>query len=129
YKDTWNTYHHHVERFYNFLHLDREFREMDYKHNLEQKLKMIDRAEELVKEKDTNRAFRELQNLHRMWKEDVGPVAQEYSDAIWEKFSEATKKIHENRKLYFEELDKNREENLEKKQEIIEKIENLEDGE
>lgn len=65
---------------------------MDYKHNLEQKLKMIDRAEELAEETDINRAFRELQNLHRMWKEEVGPVAKEYSDAIWEKFSAATKK-------------------------------------
>lgn len=129
YKDTWNTYHHHVERFYNFLHLDREFRELDYKHNLEQKLKMIDRAEELVQEKNINRAFRELQNLHRMWKEEVGPVAQEYSDAIWEKFSAATKKIHENRRAHYEELDRKKEENLERKQEVIDQIEKLEEQE
>lgn len=129
YKDTWNTYHHHVERFYNFLHLDREFRELDYKHNLEQKLKMIDRAEELVEEKDINRAFRELQNLHRMWKEEVGPVAQEYSDPIWEKFSEATKKVHENRRAHFEALDQERENNLEHKQQIIDKIEDLSEQE
>ncbi len=125
YKDTWNTYHHHVERFYDFLHLDREFREMDYQHNLEQKLKMIARAEELTEEKDVNRAFRELQNLHRMWKEEVGPVAQEYSDAVWEKFKDATKKIHDNRKAYFAELDKKREDNLTQKQEIIAKINEL----
>lgn len=123
YKNTWNTYHHHVERFYNFLHLDREFRDLDYKHNLEQKLKMIARAEELTEEKNVNRAFRELQNLHRMWKEEVGPVSQEYSDAIWEKFSAATKKIHENRRAHFEELDKQREKNLEVKKDIIAKIE------
>lgn len=125
YKNTWNTYHHHVERFYNFLHLDREFRELDYKHNLEQKLKMIARAEELTEEKNVNQAFRELQNLHRMWKEEVGPVSQEYSDAIWEKFSEATKKIHDNRRAHFEELDKERERNLELKKGIISKIEGL----
>ncbi len=125
YKDTWNTYHHHVERFYDFLHLDREFRELDYKHNLEQKLKMIGRAEELTQEKDVNRAFRELQNLHRMWKEDVGPVPKEYSDDIWERFSAATKKIHKNRRAHFEELDKKREQNLKKKEEIIEVLQNL----
>lgn len=129
YKDTWNTYHHHVERFYDFLHLDREFREMDFKHNLEQKLKMIGRAEELAREKDVNRAFRELQNLHRMWKEDVGPVAKEYSDDIWEKFSEATKKIHENRRSHFEELDQKREKNLADKKEIIAQIKKLLEGE
>lgn len=127
YKDTWNTYHHHVERFYDFLHLDREFRELDYKHNLEQKLKMIDRAEELAQEKDINRAFRELQNLHRMWKEDVGPVAQEYREPVWEKFSTATKKIHENRRAYYAEQDELREKNLEAKQAIIEKIEALDE--
>lgn len=125
YKDTWNTYHYHVERFYDFLHLDREFRELDYKHNLKQKLKMIQRAEELIEEENVNRAFRELQNLHRMWKEEVGPVAKEYSEEIWEKFSTATKKIHENRKTYYAELDKKREKNLVVKKEIIDKIEKL----
>lgn len=129
YKDTWNTYHYHVERFYDFLHLDREFREMDYKHNLEQKLKMIARAEELAQEKDVNRAFRELQNLHRMWKEDVGPVAQEYREGIWEKFSEATKQIHENRKDFFADRDKKREENFKEKMEIIDQIKVLAEGE
>ena len=125
YKDTWNTYHHYVERFYDFLHLDREFREMDYKHNLEQKLKIIGRAEELGQEKDVNRAFRELQNLHRMWKEDLGPVAQEYREDVWERFSVATKKIHENRRAYFSEIDKKREENLNIKKAIIAQIEKL----
>ncbi len=127
YKDTWNTYHYHVERFYEFLHLDREFREMDYKHNLEQKLKMIARAEELIEETNINRAFRELQNLHRMWKEEVGPVAQQYREPIWEKFSAATKKIHENRRAYYEERDKKREEHLETKRQIIADIEALQD--
>lgn len=129
YKNTWNTYHHHVERFYDFLHLDREFREMDHKHNLNQKLKLIARAEELANEPDVNRAFRELQSLHRMWKEDVGPVAKEYHEPIWEKFRAATKTIHENRKAYYAELDKKREKNLRAKQDIIKEIETLEQQE
>src|SRR5699024_2056524 len=106
-----------------------EFREMDYKHNLEQKMKMIARAEELAEETNIKRAFRELQNLHRMWKEEVGPVSQEYREPIWEKFSAATKKIHENRRAYYAELDKKREENLAKKQEIIAKIKVLSEEE
>ena len=122
YNDIWRTYHHHVEHFYDFLHLDREFRDLDFKHNLDQKLKIIARAEELAEEKDTNRAFRELQMLHKMWKEEVGPVAKEYREDIWEKFSTATKKIHENRQAFFSELDKAREDNLAIKQELIEKI-------
>jgi hypothetical protein len=123
----WNDYHHHVERFYDFLHLDKEFRELDYKHNLDQKLKLISRAEELAKEEDVERAFRELQLLHKIWKEELGPVEKQYSDEIWEKFSEATKKIHENRRAYFAELDKEREKNLAVKEDVIEQVKKISD--
>ncbi|MBS3737837.1 MAG: DUF349 domain-containing protein, partial [Psychroflexus sp.] len=129
YSQLWKTYHHHVERFYDFLHLDREFRDLDFQHNLDQKLKIISRAEELAEEDDVNRAFRELQLLHKMWKEELGPVAKEYRDEIWDKFSAATKKIHDNRKAYFEQLDKEREKNLDVKLDIIKQIETLADTE
>ncbi|MFD2516819.1 DUF349 domain-containing protein [Salinimicrobium flavum] len=125
YNTVWNTYHHHVENFYDFLHLNREFRDLDFKHNLEQKLKIISRAEELTQEQDTNRAFRELQMLHKMWKEDLGPVEKEYRDEIWQKFSDATRKIHDKRQEYFEQLEKDFEKNLEKKEEIIEQLSQL----
>ncbi len=122
YNTVWNTYHHHTENFYDFLHLNREFRDLDFKHNLEQKLKIIERATELAQETDVNRAFRELQLLHKMWKEDLGPVGKEYREPIWEKFSALTKQIHENRQAYFKDLDKVFEKNLEAKREIISKI-------
>ncbi|MDR5589836.1 DUF349 domain-containing protein [Christiangramia sp. SM2212] len=127
YNNVWNTYHHHVENFYDFLHLNREFRDMDFKHNLEQKLKVIDRAEELLQEKDVNRAFRELQMLHKMWKEELGPVAKEYREDIWERFSTATKSIHDKRQEYFSNLDEEYEKNWERKQEIIAKIKEIAD--
>ncbi|WP_378187164.1 DUF349 domain-containing protein [Aquimarina sp. W85] len=122
YNTIWNTYHHHTENFYDFLHLNREFRDLDFKHNLEQKLKIIERATELAQETDINRSFRELQLLHKMWKEDLGPVEKQYRDVIWEKFSDLTKQIHENRQRYFKEIDKVYEKNLEVKLDIIEKI-------
>ena len=122
YNTVWNTYHHHVENFYDFLHLNRDFRDMDFKHNLEQKLKIIDRAEELTQEKDTSRAFRELQMLHKMWKEELGPVAKEFREDIWTRFSEATKKIHDLRQEYYDQLDNQYETNLAVKEEIIAKI-------
>ncbi|RKS53457.1 uncharacterized protein DUF349 [Gillisia mitskevichiae] len=125
YNTVWNTYHHHVENFYDFLHLNRDFRDMDFKHNLEQKLKIIDRAEELTLESDTNRAFRELQMLHKMWKEELGPVAKEFRDDIWERFSAATHKIHNLRQSYYDDLEKGFEKNLEAKQEIIEKLKTI----
>tara|TARA_R110002020_G_scaffold376973_2_gene588040 strand:+ start:5488 stop:7599 length:2112 start_codon:yes stop_codon:yes gene_type:complete len=122
YNTVWNTYHHHVENFYDFLHLNREFRDLDFKHNLDAKLKLITRAEELAQEEDINKAFRELQMLHKMWKEDVGPVAKEYRDEVWDKFSEATKVIHDKRQAQLAEMEKDFETNLEKKKEIIEDI-------
>ena len=129
YKEVWQNYHFHVERFYDFLHLDREFRDLDFKHNLDQKLKLISRAEELTKEDDMNRAFRELQLLHKMWKEELGPVAREYREEIWEKFSAATQTIHDKRQAYFDELDKEREKNLAVKYEVIEEIKKIADQE
>ncbi|WP_299000737.1 DUF349 domain-containing protein [uncultured Tenacibaculum sp.] len=104
YNDTWRTYHHHVERFYDLLHLNKDFRELDFKHNLEEKLRLIERAEALNDIEDVNVAFKELQELHRLWKEEVGPVAKENREEVWGKFSEATKKIHDKRHQYFREL-------------------------
>ncbi len=129
YNTVWNTYHHHVENFYDFLHLNRDFRDLDFKHNLEQKLKIIDRAEELTLETDTNRALRELQMLHKMWKEELGPVAREFREDIWDRFSEATKKIHDLRQSYYDDLDKVHEKNLEVKLEIIEKLKTIAEAE
>lgn len=125
YNNAWNTYHHHVEIFYDFLHLNRDLRDMDFKHNLDQKLKIIDRAEELAKDDNSNRAFRELQVLHKMWKEDLGPVDKEHREAIWDRFSNATKTIHDKRQAYYANVDKAHEGNLEKKEAIIAKIEEI----
>ena len=75
YNDVWRTYHHHTEIFYDFLHLNRELRDLDFKHNLEEKEKLIVQAESLAEEADVGKAFRKLQTLHKIWKEDIGPVA------------------------------------------------------
>ncbi len=119
YNDVWRTYHHHMEIFYDFLHLNRELRDLDFKHNLEEKQKLVERAEALGDEPDLGKAFRELQTLHKIWKEDIGPVAKEHREEIWEKFSNATKAMHHRRQEHFQELEKVYEKNLEKKQEII----------
>jgi hypothetical protein len=125
YNHVWNNFHFHVENFYDYLHLDREARDIDFKHNLDQKQKIIARVEELVNEADINKAFRELQDLHRIWKEDIGPVSREHRDEIWNKFSELTKKMHDKREVLFENQRGTELENLEKKKEIIAKIEVL----
>lgn len=122
YNNAWNTYHHHVERFYDFLHLNNDLRDMDFKHNYDQKLKIIERAEELAQDENTNRSFRELQVLHKLWKEELGPVGKEHREVIWERFSNATKLIHDKRQSYYADMDKAHEKNLERKEEIIAKI-------
>jgi hypothetical protein len=125
YNHVWNNYHFHVENFYDYLHLDREARDLDFKHNLDQKLKIISRVEVLVGEADINKAFRELQDLHKIWKEDIGPVSREHREEIWNRFSELTKQMHDKRELLFEAQRGTEKENLELKKGIIAQIEVL----
>jgi len=122
YNDVWRTYHHHVERFYDLLHLNNDFRDLDFKHNFEEKTKLVERAEKLVEEKDINLAFKELQLLHRMWKEDIGPVARELREDIWGRFSESTMKIHQKRHEFQDKLDEKLYDNIDLKLAVIEKI-------
>ena len=125
YNHVWNNYHFHVENFYDYLHLDREARDLDFKHNLEQKQKIVARVEELVLEVDINKAFRELQDLHKIWKEDIGPVSREHREEIWNRFSDLTKKMHDKREVLFEVQRGTETENLVSKNDIIAQIEVL----
>ena len=122
YNDTWKIYHHHVERFYDLLHLNKDFRELDFKHNLEEKLKLISKAEALNEVVDVNVAFKELQDLHRLWKEEVGPVGKEHREEVWSKFSEATKKIHDKRHQYFKDLKSKYQKMIDLKLEVVAQI-------
>jgi hypothetical protein len=125
YNHVWNNYHFHVENFYDYLHLDREARDLDFKHNLEQKQKIVARVEELVLESDVNKAFRELQDLHKIWKEDIGPVSREHREEIWNRFSDLTKQMHDKREVLFEAQRGTESENLASKNDIIAQIEVL----
>ncbi|MEO9513807.1 MAG: DUF349 domain-containing protein [Flavobacteriaceae bacterium] len=125
YNDVWRTYHHHMEIFYDFLHLNRELRDLDFKHNLEEKLKLVERAEALADEPDLGKAFRELQTLHKIWKEDIGPVAKEQREVVWGRFSNATKTMHQRRQEHQNEMEKVYEKNLEKKEEVIAAIHSI----
>ncbi|WP_172916923.1 DUF349 domain-containing protein [Capnocytophaga canis] len=123
YNDLWNNYYHHVENFYDFIDLSRDLRDIDFKRNLEEKQKIVEKAEALAEsDVDPIKAFHELQLLHKVWKEDIGPVAREYREEIWHRFSNATKAVHEKRQYYFDNLDKMYEANAVKKNEIIEKL-------
>tara|TARA_B110001450_G_scaffold156828_1_gene146145 strand:- start:374 stop:2263 length:1890 start_codon:yes stop_codon:yes gene_type:complete len=122
YNDTWKTFHHHVERFYDLLHLSNDFRDLDFKHNLEEKLKIIEKAKGLAEQEDINLAFKELQDLHKIWKEDIGPVSQDMREEIWQNFSAATKKIHDKRHDHFREMRSKYQEIIENKLEVVAKL-------
>ena len=121
----WRTYRHHVGIFYDFLHLNREFRELDYKYNYEEKMKVIKEAEMLAGMDDIQKAFRNLQDLHKRWKDELGPVAKEHGETLWERFGEATKIIHEKRQYFLKNQELVFEENLQKKQLILEQMKGL----
>ena len=123
--NVWNNYRHHVEKFYDFLHLNRDLRERDYQHNLEKKQKLIKSAEALASEENLGRAFRELQALHKIWKEELGPVAKEYREVLWEQFSAATKVINDKRQEYNAQIEQKLMLNFEAKEAIVAKIKEI----
>ncbi len=122
YNILWNNYHFHMERFYDIMHLDKEARDLDLKNNLEQKQAIISKAKELLNEADVMKAFRELQLLHRVWKEEIGPVDREHREAIWNEFSEITKQMHDKREGLYAEARAKESDNLAVKNEIISQI-------
>jgi len=123
YNNTWRNYHHHVERFYDLLHLNNDLRELDFRHNLEEKTKIVERAVVLSEMDDVSKAFKELQELHKLWKEDIGPVSREFREDIWQKFSAATKIIHDKRDSFFEGQKSKYEENIQLKLNVISGLE------
>jgi hypothetical protein len=125
YNILWNNYHFHMERFYDVIHLDKEARDLDLKNNLEQKQQIITKATALLNEEDVMKAFRELQLLHRVWKEEIGPVDREHREVIWNEFSEITKQMHDKREALYALARGKETENLALKNEIIVQIEAL----
>jgi hypothetical protein len=125
YNILWNNYHFHMERFYDIMNLDKEARDLDLKNNLEQKQQIILKATALLNEEDVMKAFRELQLLHRVWKEEIGPVDREHREAIWNEFSEITKQMHDKREGLFAIARGKETDNLALKNEIISQIEAL----
>ena len=98
--DLWQNYHHHIELFYDYIKINKELRDLDFKRNLEQKTIICEKSEKLSNDKSINTAFNSLQELHEHWK-NIGPVSREYRESIWERFQTATRKINKNRNDYF----------------------------
>ena len=121
----WNTYKHHTEIFYDFLHLNRELREIDFKHNYDEKIKIIEKAEALVNSKDIFKASRDLNLLHRHWKNELGPVAKKHNETLWKRFQIASKSIHSKRQEFNKNYDSILNDNYQKKLSLIKKMEEI----
>lgn len=123
-KDLWETYNLHVENFYDFVKINKELRDLDWKKNLELKTALCEQAERLAEEPSVVEAFRKLQKLHDDWRE-IGPVASEYKEALWERFKEASSKINRSHQEFFERLKAEQSNNLERKTALCEQVEAL----
>ncbi|WP_319590338.1 DUF349 domain-containing protein [uncultured Draconibacterium sp.] len=124
-KNLWDTYHFHVENFYDYIKINQELRDLDLKKNLEAKIKLCERAEELlVEESSILKAFNTLQKYHEQWRE-IGPVPREQKDDLWERFKTATTKINKKHQEFFENRKVEQKKNLEAKTALCEKAEEI----
>ncbi len=123
-KDLWKTYNLHVENFYDFIKINKELRDLDLKKNHEQKVALCEAAEALTTEPSVVEAFHKLQKLHDEWRE-TGPVAAEYKEALWQRFSEATSRINKLHQAYFEGIKAEQLRNLELKSDLCAQAEAL----
>ena len=123
-KDIYDTYQHYVEKFYDYVKINNEFRDLDFKKNLEAKIALCEKAEALEQETNVVNAFAKLQKYHEEWKE-YGPVAKEFREEIWERFKAATSRINKLHQQYFESLKVQQKENLAAKTLLCEKAEEI----
>jgi len=124
FRDLNSTYQLYVEQFYDRLNINRELRDLDFKKNMEAKTELCEKAEQLASLENTVEAFNELQKLHDAWKE-LGPVAKQYREEIWERFKAATSVLNKKHQAFFEELKQVQTDNLAAKQALCEKVEEI----
>lgn len=122
--DLWETYNLHVENFYDFVKINKELRDLDWKKNLEQKTLLCEQAERLADEPSVIEAFRKLQKLHEEWRE-IGPVSGEFKEALWERFKSASSQVNRRHQDYFEGIKAEQVSNLERKAALCEQAEAL----
>lgn len=120
-----NNYFHHLNQFYQMLDMNKEYMEQEYAHNLEKRQHIIERAKELQTEPAVQKALNELQYLHKLWKEEAEPVAEEFREKTWDEFKEISNKIHDRKSELSAQIDEEQTENLAKKNKIIEEIKKI----
>ncbi len=124
FRDVNDTYQLYVTKFYDLVDINRELRDLDFRKNLEAKTALCSQAEALAGEEDVVEAFKELQKLHEQWK-DLGPVAKEFRDSVWERFRAATSVINKRYQAHFEGLKAQQADNLKAKEELCVQVEEI----
>lgn len=122
--ELWKTYQLYIEKYYDTLKISNEFREYDFKKNLETKVALCEAAEKLAEEEDVIAAFHKLQSLHQEFR-DCGPVAKEQREEIWKRFKDASTIVNRRHQQHFEDIKNEENKNLEKKTAICEAIEGI----
>lgn len=122
--ELWKTYQLYIEKYYDLLKINNEFREYDFKKNLETKTALCEAAEKLMEESDVIAAFHKLQTLHQEYR-DCGPVAKDVREEVWKRFKEASTVINRKHQQHFEDIKNEENKNLELKTAICEQIENI----
>ncbi len=120
----WQNYHFLVEKFFDKVKINNELRDLDMKKNLEKKIELCEKAEELLLESSVLKSFKQLQRYHQEWKE-IGAVPHDKKDELWERFKATTEKINERRREYYEELHGEQENNLSAKRALCEKMDEI----
>ena len=123
-KNLWDTYHFHVENFYDYIKINRELRDLDLKKNLELKIELCEQAEELMVEPSILKAFNTLQKFHEQWRE-IGPVPRENKDDVWERFKRITSIINKKHQEFFESKKDEQKKNFDAKTALCEKVEEI----
>lgn len=122
--ELWKNYQIYSEKFYDIIKINNQFRDYDFKKNLEMKTALCETVEKLQTEPDVISAFHQLQKLHQQWRE-IGPVAKELREDLWSRFKAASTIINKRHQEHFEGLKAKEQENLEAKTAICEQIENI----
>jgi hypothetical protein len=120
----WQNYHFLIEKFFDKVKINKELKDLDLRKNLERKMELCEKAEELVLEPSIAVSFKRLQELHEEWKE-VGPVAQDKRDEVWDRFKTATEKINDRRHEFYNRVQKELEANFAAKELLCEKAEQI----
>ena len=117
-KTLWTTYNALLDRFYDNRSIYFELKELDRKKNLELKIKLCDKAEKLINNKNIMKSVSVLNNIHNDFKH-IGPAPVDKQEALWNRLKSASDELYKNKKKFISNIKNILNENLDKKNELL----------